>query len=182
MRTLLISLALGLGLTSTTHAQEWDVDESASELTFSVMAFDQPLGGEFETFDATIRLDPNNLSDAFIEARIGTDSGAVDDPSYQETFLSRWGLAVEAHPEARFISNDITRSGQQYSARGDLTIKGMTVPVTLPFTLDITDGRAVADGRIELDRQRYDVGEEWDDVEDNVTVIIHIEADAIGTF
>ena len=182
MKTLLTSLALGLSLTSTTTAQEWDIDESASELTFSVTAFDQPLDGEFKTFDATIRLDPHNLPDAFIEATIRTTSGEVDDPSYQDTFLSRWGLAVEAYPEARFVSSDITRSGEQYSTRGDLTIKGITVPVTLPFTLDITDGRAVADGQIELDRKRYDVGEEWDDVEDIVMVTIHIEADAIDTF
>ena len=184
MRTLLTGLALSLTLSSGLSAQEWDVDTSASQLTFGVTAFEEPLSGHFDQFDAEIRLDPRTA---------GTPSGRHPArPAACRTWRARrlWrldtdsgaGLAVDKHPEARFVSREIVREGDDYRASGDLTLKGVTIPVTLPFTLSITDGRAVADGQFKLDRQRFNVGEDWDDIEDMVTIHLHIEADAVGSF
>lgn len=102
----------------------------------------------------------------------------ISDNSIREALRGASGLAVSSHPDARFVSGSITRTADGYQAVGELTIKGETAGITLPFTLDITDGRAVAEAEFVIDRTTFDVGSGWDTVRDPVTIILHIEADA----
>ena len=40
---------------------------------------------------------------------------------------------VETYPEITFVSTDVTRDGDDWAITGDLTIKGVTKPITLDF-------------------------------------------------
>lgn len=160
------------------QAHDWVMDREASTVGFEASAFNSPLTGEFETFSAQIRLDPADLSDARIEAVVDTSSFALSNGQYRSSLSGGSGLAVEAHPEARFVSDDIRALDDGYEAVGALTIKGETNPLTLPFTLTIEGDRAVADGAFSLDRSAFGVGGgDWGDVDLSVTVTVHIEAD-----
>jgi len=179
MRTL---IAAGLGaasLAAPAAAQDWVLDKNTSSVRFEVTAFGNLLTGAFEDFDAQITLDPGDLSDASIDASVRTASlDGIGSSDVRQNLRGGSGLDVDDHPEARFVSNEITRTEEGYEARGELTLKGTTSESTLPFTLDITDGRAVADGRFTIDRTNFGVGEGWGEVEEQVTIIVHIEADA----
>lgn len=159
-------------------AANWVMDREASAVGFEATAFNAPLTGEFETFSAQIRLDPADLSGARIEAVMDTSSFALSNSQYSSSLSGGSGLAVEAHPEARFVSEDIRAVDGGYEAVGALTIKGETNPLTLPFTLEIDGDRAVADGAFSLNRSAFGVGGgDWGDVGPSVTVTVHIEAD-----
>ncbi|MGX6648305.1 YceI family protein [Maricaulaceae bacterium MS644] len=160
------------------QAHDWVMDREASAVGFEATAFNTPLSGEFETFSAQIRLDPADLSDARIEAVVDTSSFVLSNSEYRSSLSGGSGLAVEAHPEARFVSDDIRAVDDGYEAVGALTIKGETNPLTLPFTLTIDGDRAVADGAFSLNRSAFGVGGgDWGDVGPSVTVTVHIEAD-----
>ena len=89
------------------------------------------------------------------------------------------GLAPSDHPEARFLSETITRDGDAYAADGTLTIKGVSQPATLRFTLDINDGRAVADGGLTVERSAFGVGVAgWNGAASEIRIVLHVEADA----
>ena len=64
---------------------------------------------------------------------------------------------AEAFPTANFTA-DILRSAEGYAAQGILTIKDQSLPVTLPFTLDLVDGVAQMQGSATLDRRNFNVG------------------------
>jgi len=160
------------------QGQNWVMDRDASAVGFEATAFSAPLTGEFEAFSAQIRLDPADLSGARIEAVVDTSIFALSDSQYRSNLSGGSGLAVEAHPEARFVSEDIRAVDGGYEAVGALTIKGETNPLTLAFTLEIDGDRAVADGVFSLDRSAFGVGGgDWGDVGPSVTVTVHIEAD-----
>ncbi|PWE17597.1 polyisoprenoid-binding protein [Marinicauda salina] len=160
-------------------AQDWLVDPEASSVTFEATAFNSPVTGEFADFGAEIRLDPDDLSDARIDAVVRTGSARMSNDNYQAAVTGAGGLNPGDHPAARFLSTDVTRSGDGYEARGDLTINGRTREVALPFTLDITGSRAVAEGAFAIDRGDFGVGgPDWSDVDQQVTIRLHIEAEA----
>ncbi len=48
-------------------------------------------------------------------------------------------------------------------ARGDLTLRGVTVPLDLPFSLTVQGDRATMDGRAQLDRRSFGMGQSYGD-------------------
>lgn len=184
MRRLTIAVALlftSSFLAAPAFAQDWALDRAASRVEFEARAFDNPLTGAFERFSADIRLDPEDLDSARIDAAVDTSSATLSNDRYRSSLSGGDGLAVEAHPEARFVSEDIRETDDGYEAVGELTIKGESRPLTLPFTLSIDGDRAVAQGAFTIDRASFGVGSgSWGDVGPSVTVTLHIEADRAG--
>lgn len=179
MRRLALAFAAAGLLAAPALAQDWTLDRAASTVGFTTTAFGAPVSGAFEDFDAAITLDPDALETARIEASVSTGSGAIGNAEQDNAMKGRAGLAPEEHPLARFVSEDIRRTDEGYEAHGVLTIKGQDRPQILPFTLAVTDGRAVADGAFILRRADFGVGAAgWGDVATEVTVVLHIEADA----
>lgn len=67
-------------------------------------------------------------------------------------------FGVEKHPKAIFVINKATyKEGSTYEVSGDLTIKGITNPVTFPATVNVEDNQITADATIVVDRAKYDV-------------------------
>ena len=85
------------------------------------------------------------------------------------------------YPEASFRASRFSDIGAgQYVADGQLTIKGITSPVELQFTVKSSGDKRVLDGRAQLDRLELGVGiGEWEDTEwvgRDVAVLVRIEA------
>ena len=86
-------------------------------------------------------------------------------------------------PVSEFTSSTITVTGEgTYEAEGQLSIKGISKDVVMPFTVLVDEtGRAIADGSVLLDRSDFNVGEgqfatgEWVGLE--VEVLLHMEAE-----
>ncbi len=177
LRTLLATAAILAAPAA--FAQDWVLDRDASSVGFETTVFGQPASGEFSEFDAAITLDPDDLASARIEATVTVSSGTMSNRDYQTALRSPDGLNPAAHPEARFVSDDVTATDDGYEARGTLTIRGQETEAVLPFTLQIDGDRAVADGELTVDRSAFGVGGSgWGDVGEQVTIRLHVEADA----
>ena len=159
----------------------WRIDPRASSILFTGRQGDDEFTGRFGTFDAQVRLDPDDLSDAMIVAAV--DLGSVDAGSgdrNQSLPEVDW-FDIARFPRATFRSEVVRKTAPgAYEADGTLTIKGVSRDVTMPFTLDIQGDRAVADGQVTLDRTAFGIGAgefagpEWVDTE--VAVAVHVEA------
>lgn len=160
-------------------AQDWTIDTDASRVGFVTEAFGGSVDGEFTDYEAAITLDPSDLANARIEARVGTASGSTGNGQLDDSMLGEEGLATQSHAAARFLSEDIRATDTGYEAHGTLSIRGADQVVVLPFTLTIDGNRAVADAELEIARADYGVGAAgWGDTAANVTIVLHIEADA----
>jgi len=177
---LITSLApLALLIASPTHAQDWVIDPAASTVAMQTDVFGTTIRGQFSEFDAQITLDPEDLSTARIAAVVYTGSGMLDPADRQSDLEGQTGLDPEAHPEARFVSDAISRTEDGYAAEGVLTIKDTSQPAVLTFSLTIEDGRAVAHGGMTIARSDFNVGASgWGPAAAEIAITLHIEADA----
>jgi polyisoprenoid-binding protein YceI len=106
----------------------WKADTVHSSVTFEVPYAVATFSGSVTDFDAT--LDNGRLTGV---ARIATIS--VKDENLEAHLLSPEFFDAERHPEVRFSTDTIRRSGDEVEVRGQITIKGITKPATLHGTI-----------------------------------------------
>lgn len=152
-------------LSAPAEALEWDLLADQSELSFHGMMLGVPVIGVFERVQAEIRFDPENLAGSRIIVRI--DMASINTRhDERDTALRRpeW-FNAGAFSEAVFVAEDLRQIDESnYEARGELTIKGIRHPVTLPFSLTINGDIATAMGFVDLSRIEFAIGTgEWAD-------------------
>lgn len=139
------------------QASEWQVLDG--ELAFSVRQMGAPVRGEFGDWTASISFDPDSGTGA-VSVSINLQSatlGTVTDQLRGPDFLD-----AETAPLALFQA-EIRPEGEGYLAEGHLNLRGETLPVTLPFDLDIADGIARMQGATALDRRDWGIGAAYPD-------------------
>jgi len=168
-------------LVSPALAKPWLIDKAHSQITFTGMQGSTAFNGNFKNFDVQIDLDEAHPESGKITATIDIASitaGSAERDSYLPQ--PDW-FDTKKFPQAVFASSAITKTGKHaYEARGNLTIKGVSQPVSLPFTL-LTDGdHSRAQGTVALTRTDYKVGTgDWakeDYVKHKVDVSIDLSA------
>ncbi len=135
-------------------ASDWVVQDG--EIGITITQFGSQVTGSFADWTSTISFDPAPAEvmgsvETVISIgslTLGSVTGEAMGPDYFD---------AEGFPTATFTA-DIKPDGEAFVADGTLTIKDQTVPVALPFTLDITDNVAVMSGSVTLDRLEFNVG------------------------
>lgn len=160
-------------------ASSWTVDREASSLGFSVPQGDSTLTGKFDTWDAEIDFDPDNVEAATIRATIDTSSATTGNPQFDGMLPTPDWFDVASFSEATFVSDEIEAlGGNAYRANGLLTIRGMEQPVTLDFTLDIDGDTAIANGTASVDRLAHELGKSVGEAQVGQSVAITVELTA----
>lgn len=140
-------------------SSDWAVTEG--RLAITVSQFGNEVTGTFSDWTAVISFDPETGS--------GNADVTINIASLTLGSLSAQALGVDffeanTHPTATF-NGEITPSGNGYTATGPLTLKDAAHPITLPFTLDVTDKTAVMHGELTLDRLDFGIGTNMPDEE-----------------
>jgi polyisoprenoid-binding protein YceI len=129
---------LAMVVSVSTFAQKWTVDKSHSKLGFTVThLMISEVDGNFKKFDATITSSKDDFSDAIFE--LTADISSVDtDNEMRDGHLKKPDMFdAEKFPTLTFKSTSIKKiEGKKYQLAGNLTIKGVTKPVTLDLTLN----------------------------------------------
>src|SRR3954453_17075539 len=107
----------------------WKADNVHSSLWFEVPYAVNTFTGTVTDFDAT--LEEGTLVGA---ARI--ESLSVKDESLEAHLRSPEFFDAQQHPEVRFETRDVRRDGDHIEFDGEVTIKGITRPVTLTGTVN----------------------------------------------
>lgn len=158
----------------------WRVNAARSSIRFSGEQGGARFNGAFSRWHGDIRFDPANLAASTANVTIETASAADGNPLHDPQFATADWFDSANHPNATFRATRFTaRGGDRYEARGDLTIKGHTVHVALPFTLAITGDQAVMSGHVSVDRRAVGlgVGSEADEyVSQMIDVTVRVEA------
>ena len=121
--------------------------------------------GTFNEFEGTAVVG-ENLADAKVEVKIAANSVDTRNEQRDEHLRSNDFFGSEEHPEITFVSTSVTPTGDDsFDLTGDLTIKGITKSVTVPFEFEgvATDPfgnqRAGFEGDVKVSRK--DWGIEW---------------------
>ena len=181
MKRIGLLLAATLTTTPASAAQHWKVDAAKSKLGFTVHWSGEPFTATFRSWKADIDFDPADLVHSHANIAIDTGSESSGDPETDDGIKGAEGFAVSLFPTATFRATAFThKAGNQYVAAGTLSIKGVSRPLILPFTLTLSGNAAHAIGKAQLIRTDFGVGTgEWakpDPVAREVTVNIDLTA------
>ncbi len=161
----------------------WNVIDTESHLKFTAQQQGNEFTGEFNDFDTVIKFDPDNMSTASVTATIDIGSISAGDKDRDGALPGKEWFFVKKFPKAVFQSTDFSKTGDDsYEAAGTLSIKDVSQPLTLPFSLTITDGIADMNGQVTIDRTLWEVGsgawstDEW--VSTAVVIDVKIKAEA----
>ena len=137
MKYLILSpVAFLLALTA--HAQTWTVDKAHSKVGFTVThLLLSEVDGNFKTFDAKITSAKPDLSDAVMEMTADVNSIDTDNERRDGHLKGADWFDAAKYPTVTFKSTSFKKvDGKKYKATGDLTMHGVTKPVTLDVTLN----------------------------------------------
>jgi polyisoprenoid-binding protein YceI len=93
--------------------------------------------GRFDRFEASLSGDAASPAQAKVEAIIDMTSLNIANPDFAAELLGAGWFDADAHPQAIFRSRSIGLTGETSAIiTGDLTLKGVTRPVTLSARLN----------------------------------------------
>ncbi|QTF72508.1 MULTISPECIES: YceI family protein [Arthrobacter] len=109
-------------------AGTWTLDPSHSEAAWTVRhAGISKVRGTFGDLAATVTVTDN---DAVVDATIQSASISTGDANRDGHVKGEDFFDVENHPTLTFKSTSLEGDGEDYKLNGELTIKGVSVPVT----------------------------------------------------
>lgn len=154
----------------------WQIISADSSITFKATQNHSPLSGQFKQFKGEIYFDPAALKTSKVTIIIDMNSVVTSYKEVGDTLKSSDWFDIKLFPEATFKAEEfIQTEDNTYQAKGTLTIRDKTAPVTLIFTLNnYTNNTSRASGSTTIKRSAFLIGKgEWaktDDIADEVTV------------
>ncbi len=115
------------------RAGTWVIDPTHTEVGFSVrhLAISK-VKGKFEKFSGTIITGENPL-ESKVEATAEVASINTNQADRDGHLRTGDFFAAEEYPELTFTSNSVRNEGGEFKIDGDLTLRGVTKPVTFDF-------------------------------------------------
>jgi len=111
----------------------WKIDPTHSEVGFSIrhLAISK-VKGKFEKFDATFQTGENPL-DSTVSATAEVASVNTNQADRDGHLRTGDFFLADEHPELSFVSTGAREDGGDFLVDGDLTMRGVTKPVTFTF-------------------------------------------------
>lgn len=144
--------------------------------------------GFFRDFTGTINYDAKDVTKSSVEfiAKVtSVDTGVAGRDNHLRT---KDFFEVETYPDLKFKSTKVEKKGNSWVLTGDLTIKDVTKPVTIPFNItgflpgnERSGGRMGITGETRINRREFNVNygnptAAIITVADNVDIVLQIEA------
>ena len=165
-------------------APNWAMRADESSIVFKGKQTGDEFSGEFSSFTTEIVFKPDFLNVSRVTAVIDMSAFDAGSSDRNDALPGKEWFSIKKFPEAVFESSEFVATDEgTYEAIGTLTLRGVSLPVTVPFDIEIVDGVATMNSELSLNRSDYGVGQgawakgEWVDLE--VGLEITIVADAI---
>ena len=146
-------------------AGTWTIDPSHTRIGFVARhAMVTKVRGAFNEVEGTAVVDADDVARS--SATVAIKAASIDTRNAQrdEHLRSNDFLAMDEHPEITFVSTEVTPTGPtSLDVTGDLTVRGVTRPVTVPFEFEgaATDPfgnlRAGFEGSVAINRKDYGI-------------------------
>lgn len=143
----------------------WTIDPSHSRLGFVTRhAMITKVRGSFESFEGTATIDGANLANSSVTVTAQTSSFTSGNEQRDEHVKGGDFLNAEANPTVTFTSTKVEQTGDDTAdITGDLTIKGVTKSLTIPFEFTgvakdpFGNERAGFEGQTTISREEYGI-------------------------
>jgi cytochrome b561/polyisoprenoid-binding protein YceI len=139
-------------------APNWTIATNRS-LRFVAKWGSEDIRGSFSRWNGTVRFNPDALDNSSVRIVVDLTSASTADSEWDQTLQGSDFFATSSATSATYSATSFRKiSESRYQANGTLTLKGMSRPQALTFTLTINDKKAVVTGNAALSRMAYNVG------------------------
>lgn len=155
-----------------TGAEEYNIDYSQSEITFSGQHASKDFKGSFKTWDADIFFDRSDLPGSNIKATFDLSTAKTGDKLYDGTLPQSDWFDVKNYPQGIFESTSIIETEEKniYRMTGNLTLRGIAQSLDFLFLLhDLGNDQVKAKAEFLINRLDYDIGKKSDPTADWVS-------------
>jgi len=164
---------------------KWSLDPTHSELQFKVKhLMITTVTGKLDDFTADLTTETDDFSDAQVSFDANTSSINTGNTDRDNHLKSGDFFDAEKFPTITFKSADLTKNGDDYVLKGDLTIKDVTKPVKLDVEFGgiATDpwGNVKAGFTISGKIKRTDFGLNWNAALETGGVMVSEEVRIMG--
>ena len=155
----------------------WTIDPLHSEIGFKVKHLViSTVSGKFNSFDGTIESEKEDFTDAKIRFSADIDSISTGNEQRDGHLKSPDFFDAPTHPKLTFESTSFARKGDDYVLEGNLTLRGVTKPITLNVEFGGVQqdmyGRTVAGFEISGKIKRLEYGLQWNAVTEAGGVVV----------
>ncbi|MGB0869043.1 MAG: YceI family protein [Flavobacteriales bacterium] len=147
--TLLITL-FGINLLNAQNNSD-----NLTSITFEVsnMGFNT-VNGSFSGMTGAVNVDPNNIISSKIDVCIPANSVNTGNNGRDKHLKKDDFFDVEKYPNICFVSNSVTKNGDKYIVKGNLTLKDVTKEISIP--MQIENNQLIAE--FKLTRKDFNLG------------------------
>ena len=144
-------------------ADTYQLDKSHTTVGFMVRHLViSKVRGEFQDYEATIQFDGDDITQSSMRGTIQVASIDTEQEKRDKHLRSPDFFDADQFPQITFESKSIQKQGDGYVMIGDLTMRGVTKEIALPFSIvgPITHGKKTRIGfeaELEIDRQDYGI-------------------------
>ncbi len=180
LSTTALAGALAAAPVSRVDTATFTIDRNHSELTFRIRHLMSRVSGTFADWKGTIRGEPTAWTDGATEIVIATTSIDTRNEKRDTHLRSPDFFDAAASPEITFRSTSVTVTGTAVTLTGNLTIRGVTKPVTLSgeYLGSSGEGKGQRVGfHVTGTINRLDYGVSWNRVVDTGGVLLGDDVD-----
>jgi polyisoprenoid-binding protein YceI len=158
-----------------TPADHWNADATKAKIAFSVKGPFGTVHGSFSGLKAGIQLSEKDLAGSSISASIDPKTVSTGISLRNSDLRNKeiW-LNTDKYPVITFKSKKIEKTAAGYKVLGDLTLKGTTKAVEIPFSFNPNASEGVFKGQFTLNREDYHIGKSGGSVGDAVTITLEV--------
>ncbi len=173
---ILLALVAGTAI-GQAEASEWRLVQDSSNVRFIGVQEGSAFRGRFGNFSAMIDFDPENPTAGTIVGVVTMDSAKSGDAERDATLMEKDWFDPQNHPESRFESERVEQLDDgTFAAHGQLTMIGVSLPVTMLFEFEVENSTAHFSGSFEIKRLEFGMG--WDStnwIDDEVAVQVELD-------
>jgi polyisoprenoid-binding protein YceI len=168
--------------------EKWDIDKGHSSVYFDVRHTYATVRGYFEDYTGSVQFDADNMEMGRIKLEVKTKSINTGIPNRDNHLRADEFFGVNTYPTMIFESTGvIQKQGNEYMVEGNLTVKGKTQKMAVPFTYfgsrenPLKKGQQVAgfEARFSINRLDYGVGSgkyvEMGTIGNKVNILVTLE-------
>lgn len=156
-------------------AEKWNADAASAKISFSIKGPFGTVHGNFSGLKATLQFSEKDLAGSSLSATIEakTVSTGISLRNSDLRNKEEW-LNTEKYPVISFKSKKIEKTSSGYKVSGDLTVKGTTKPVEIPFTFTPSGNTGTFKGQFTINREDYKVGKPGGSVGNPISISLEV--------
>ena len=142
----------------TTSSSEWSIHPEESSLGFVATYNGAEVTGRFANWTSSITFDPQKLDAASATVEIDMASYTISDAYLQAQAEGSDGFSLASFPTSSFESTAFREDTSGFIMDGVLTLRGISVPLSIPFSFEQDGDTARVSGSASLDRTAFGIG------------------------